>query len=334
MGSENQYSTFNVGELTKVHDTGALRLARFPSRLEPTYSMPGAKYVGRHSTGCEIRFVPQNEDVILRLSSAHGADVQIFQGDFYCKQTLNMEPGRIYEIECRFNKELLKLPQEALDDCLFAPNVMRMRVTSGVIYFHGLDTYGYGSRKPAAEELPNKTWLAWGSSITQNNAYGHVHQAAHRLGVQVLNKGQSGSCSAEPHVAKWLVEENEWDFITCEWGINMRVLFLPEEYEQRITECIQTLASKGKPIFLITTYPNDGYLGMLEKESTNRQIEFIEIMRETYKTNKPQFPNLHLIEGKDVLKKWNWLTADLVHPTQEGQGMMGEALANIIKEYI
>lgn len=34
--------------------------------------------------------------------------------------------------------------------------------------------------------------------------------------------------------------------------------------------------------------------------------------------------------GKDVLKQWNWLGGDLVHPTHDGHNRMGEELARLL----
>lgn len=62
-----------------------------------------------------------------------------------------------------------------------------------------LETYGFGHRPPLPDELPEKRWLAYGSSIT-NGAFpglhhnSYIYHAARIAGLDVLNHGISGSC--------------------------------------------------------------------------------------------------------------------------------------------
>ena len=88
--------------------------------------------------------------------------------------------------------------------------------------------------------------------------------AAQRLGVDVLDKGLSGSCGAEPAVAEFLVNECEWDFATCEWGVNMRHCVEPDDFRQRVHGCLDHFVPTGKPVFLITIFPSNADLGLAE----------------------------------------------------------------------
>jgi hypothetical protein len=323
------YSTFNVAELTPIDGLpGAVRLSRFPGRLEPMYSLPGGKIVWRQSTGCEIRLVPAGPRVIFRLSAPEATKVAVFQGDFW-QAGLEMEPGRVYEFAVEVADNLLHLPENARGDCLFSPEVLRLRVERGTIYLHAIDTHGAGSREPSPSEQPAKRWLAWGSSITHADTYGYIFQAAHRLGVDVLDKGLSGSCGAEPEVAEFLVNECEWDFATCEWGVNMRDSVEPDDFRQRVHGCLDHFVPTGKPVFLLTIFPSNADIGLAEESVCKRVVAFNHILREAVEARSA--PNLHLIEGSVVVKRWNWLGGDLVHPTHDGHNRMGEELARILQ---
>ncbi len=325
------FSTFNVGEMTPVDGIQGFRLSRYPSRLETEFLTPGGKVNARKAVGCEIRLVPNTDRVRFRLSSPETVTVQFYQGDFWV-QSVQLRPGQVQEPEVCVKPELFDLPEAAKSDLLFHPAVIRMRVESaGIVYLHGLDTYGFGSRPPMAEELPAIRWLAWGSSITQCDTYGYVHQAAHRLRVEVLNKGMSGSCGVEPATAQYHCECEDWEFATLEWGVNIRGSVEPEEFKQRVDGCLEHFIATGKPVFLITPFSNDAHLGLGDPETVRRQSAFGEILREAVEASPEQ---IRLIEGEGILARWNWLAGDLVHPTHEGHNMMGEKLALQLRPHL
>lgn len=124
------------------------------------------------------------------------------------------------------------------------------------------------------------------------------------------------------------MKECEWDFATCEWGVNMRGSVEPDDFRQRVHGCLDHFVPTGKPVFLITIFPSNADLGLAEAAVSERVAAFNRILRDAVET-RPS-PNLHLIEGSDVLKRWNWLGGDLVHPTHDGHNRMGEELARIL----
>lgn len=329
--NEEHIELYNVAELTPAPgQPGARRLSRFPARLESAYSLPNGKGVSRVSTGCEIRFVPQNDAFRLFLSTPEQAKVHLHQGDFWLSDQ-EMEPGRVYQLQGERQPLLKNLPAEARKDCLFSGEVMRLVIEQGVVYLHELDTFGFGTRKPTADEAPRTRWLAYGSSITQTDTYGYIHQAAARLRVDVLNKGMSGSCGVEKATVEYLAHACEWDFMTCEWGINMRHTVEPDDFEQRVNTALDILLTRQKPIVLITHFLNDAHVGLCEEPGQTRQGKFNDILRKAYEARKPDHPQLHLIEGTDICQRMNWLVGDLVHPSHQGHSLMGEQLAKRLR---
>jgi lysophospholipase L1-like esterase len=320
------FSTFNAGELTPLPAVNAFRLSRYPVSLENAFRMGGGKKMARQSQGCELRCVPEN-GVVFRISSPNQASVQVFQGDFWM-QTLELTPGGVQEVIVEPQDRLKRLTAEKAPGLLFSSQVIRLKVQRGTLWLHEVEAFGGEVRPPRPEELPATTWLAWGSSITQADTYGYVHQCAHRLGVDVLNKGLSGSCGVEPEIAAWLAGHTHWDFATLEWGVNLRGHLEPEDFRQRATDSLAPFAETGKPVFLITPFTNDVHLGVGDPETTRRQNAYDDILREL----AAQAPDhVRLIEGRDVLRDASSLGADLVHPTHDGHNRMGEELARHLK---
>jgi lysophospholipase L1-like esterase len=134
-------------------------------------------------------------------------------------------------------------------------------------------------------------------------------------------------------MAVYLAARNDWDWITLELGVNMRSTFTPEAFEQRSRFLIGEIASShpGKPVFLITVYPNaeSPENGAQPSDMQARQSAYCEILRTIAAENRSG--NLHLIEGADVLSDYSGMTKDLIHPGDYGHTEMGLNLARIIK---
>jgi len=326
----DQVGNLNVGEFTAVHGLpGAVRLSRFPARLEPHYRTGGGKIASRHSTGCELRLVPSGSHLVFRISSPEGAKVHAFQGDFW-RQALEMKAGRVYEFHVELSERLKQLPDSSRTGCRFSPGVVRLVVERGSLYLHAVDSCGFPFRKPEASELPSIRWLAYGSSITQCDTYGYIFAAADRLGVDVMNKGMSGSCGVEAETIEFIANECSWDFMTCEWGVNIRGSVKPEEFKRRVVRALDILMESGKPVFLITVFPNGCRLDDTEPLNLEREEAYDEILRA--EVIRRSHPKLQLIEGRDVLRSTAWLGGDLVHPTHPGHSRMGECLAELLRE--
>lgn len=330
MDAFDRIELFNIAELTPVDGwPGARRLARFPARLNRHFKL-GGKVTARQSVGCELRFVPEQWQTRLRLSAATDARVHFYQGDYW-RDALELEPGRVYDWDVDRDDALRQLAPTVSEGSLFSPDVVRIRVESGAVHLHAIDTFGFDIRKPEPDELPRARWLAYGSSITQASTRGYVFQAANRLRIDVLDKGMSGSCGVEPETAQYLAEECTWDFATLEWGINLRGAIDAAEFERRVETSLDHLLKPGRPVFLITIFPNGCRWGdRRQTEHRQREEQFDDVLRRAHQ--KRNLPHLHLIEGRDVMRQPNWLAGDLVHPTDDGHNMMGEQLAGILAD--
>jgi lysophospholipase L1-like esterase len=222
------------------------------------------------------------------------------------------------------------LPAATFAEGRFAPNVWRIVFSHATVVFHGVDAAGKTVRPPTEEEKPRRLWLAYGSSIT-NSTPGYVEHAARHLGVDVANKGLSGSCQCEPEVATYLTDAEAWDFATLELGVNMRGAFDAKSFDERArhltTEVVK--AAAGKPVFLITMFPNyEDYIDP-PNDTTRINHAFRSALERIHADLGAS--NLHLVNGAHVLPTPAALSADMVHPSGDGHQLMGSRLAEIMR---
>jgi lysophospholipase L1-like esterase len=340
----------NTVELEPVAG-GGLALRRFPKAVRNCLS-PLGRMVAQESAGCELRFVTDAENIRLSVSSmpsvfalleSNNQDVVIFKGAFF-HSYLRLEPGKINHINLTdiggaVRKDFLKLTPNVRDTDYFAHNVWRILFGRYPAVFHELDTCGYLVRVPTDAEMPKKRMLCYGSSITNGCSptlyhLSYVQQAARLLKVDVFNQGMSGSCFCEKEMADYLAGRDDWDIITLELGVNMRGGFTPDAFKSRSRYLIKKVVAShpGKPVFLITIYPNaeSRQNAMNSSEIQQQQLAFDDIIRGT--VQELDIDNLHLIEGQDILTDYSGITKDLIHPGDYGHMEMGFNLARKIRE--
>lgn len=322
----------NVSVLEDI-GTG-FKLHRFPIEVEKKINLL-ARERSRWSCGCELRFVTDGDMVEITLtSSGYSGDVQIFYGDY---------PYEYYSFNGDERKTIKLSRPKALNDVTynwyennrFNKNVWRAYLHGRFIY-NSIDTFGYDIRPPHDDEMPEKTLLTWGSSITHGagarylpSAY--VNQLARRLGCDVLIKGTGGSCHCEKEIVDWICDDLNWDMALIEPAINMSRGFETDEFEKRMEYMFSRLPKTQKQIFVTTIYPNGVFFKPEHPEHEKMKI-FDEIVRE--KCSKYSNGKIILIEGKEILTDTEFLTADGIHPNDYGHFMMGNNWYEKIKNYI
>ncbi len=327
---------FNVGALESVPGLGEHGLVRVPKSVRDCLNNRG-RFIGMTSVGCELQFVSDapNIDIYLSCTNPHFSEkgeVQIYKGDFLCV-THQITPGIVNNIRftppAKFNEVL----QKTINSGGFSSNVCRVVFNRGTTFvIHGIDTMGHEIRPPKAEEKPKLNWLAYGSSITNSSLDGYPHFAAKQLKVQVQNKGFSGSCHIEKELVDFMVDECSCDFFTSELGVNMRGAFTPEEFEQRASYLIDRFSETGKPVFIISIFPNSNTSLYIAKPGiTSERENAYNIILEDLVAQK-QAANLHFISGSTILDDFSGLSGDLIHPTSYGHAVMGANLSKILRK--
>ena len=320
---------------------------RFPAAVRNELS-PLGRLVAQDAAGCEIRFVTESTHLRISLSAMasplgpyeqHTQDIAVFNGPFF-HSVHRIATSGVSHIQIPDIGAGQKLKYEALALARrhgfgFALDVWRICLGRYSAGFHGLDTYGYPVRAPQADEVPRRKWLAYGSSITNGAAptahhLSYVYHAARALGVDVLNQGLSGACHCEPAVADYFAARPDWDFATLELGVNMRGSFTAADFRARASSLIQKLTKIGKPVAIITIFPNSE-TGTASPNG-KAEAEFCAILRDLVR--QAGRPNLHLIEGAEILTDFGNLTKDLIHPSDYGHIQMGQNLAAKLKAFV
>ncbi|TLS53430.1 lipase [Paenibacillus antri] len=319
----------NAAELDEGALPGALQLQRYPRAARHALGERG-RWVAEEATGCELRFATDAEHVRVTIFSEAGGDIAVYKGGL--QHSLHRaEAGVVKTLHLERPARMDAVDRGRLLASGFAPEVWRVvfgRLPVALLRVH---TFGREVRPPRADEMPTLRWLAYGSSITHGHgAYPHsyIDHAARRLGVDVLNKGLSGSCWCEKEAIDFIASCDDWDFATLELGVNMRERFEPETFERRARYAFERLRARHpkKPLFALTVFPN--FATEAESVSGARERAFNDIVRR--EVDRLGDERLALIEGGDIAADLGDLTCDLIHPGTYGNVRMGERLAERI----
>ena len=332
----------NVADLQSIDGKPGLRLQRLPDAVRHALN-PTARDGALCPSSCELRFVPDADAVteVTLYSDVHHEYVQILRGGFV-QEEIVLAPGETRTLTVAplpIMREVPTPPRAPGQG--FAPHVVRLKL-SGTGRIHYVSVSGAAVRPPNADETPALTWLAYGSSITHGFSAPRLAQpyivcAARTLGIDVLNLGFGGACHVEPEMADHFAARDDWDLATLELGINLiEHPMTDEEFARRVAYMVDTLTVRhpDRPVFLVTMFPVHHDRRPADDPRHVRAARFRRIVRDAHRTRADRHPNLHLIEGADVLNDWTGLSADLCHPSEYGHAHMGFRLAEMLSMWL
>lgn len=328
---------FNVGEL--IEENGVMKWLRVPQKVYDNLDSEDGKRLCTCCTGVELRFVMMSDTVTLRMRSVGPeGSFHVYRGSIqggWEDHEINKNVGEEFTdfvIKQSDRPHILKQIAEEFD-MPFSPYVIRVIFDKG--YFEIADIIG-DIRPADSDMLPEKTYLAYGSSITHgsngiDNSHFWVSQVAHNLKMDCRNLGMAGSCLMEPEMIDYIASEGEignWDIATLELGINA-LDWDVDKIRERVTNTIVQVAGRNpeKPIFVISPFYNmDDYEKTGQSDKWRREIANI--------VAELDYPNVTYINGNDLLGNMSLISADYVHPNIYGIAQIGERLTRIIKEKI
>ena len=324
----------NAAELRETDESDGLLLQRVPENVRTDLN-EGAQQRMRHPAGVELRFVPDGP-VEVTLSAVPKRDatestVRVFWGPIQSQETF--EVGEDPEtIRITHPEKLDRLKPEATEGLAFDPRVCRLVLPGehrgGHVYYHGVEG---DFRPPRPEELPDRTYLAYGTSITEGEAplaehLNYVSQTARRLDADLINLGSCGTAYCDTAMADHIADRDDWDLATLSLSINMVGTFSVEEFRERAANMVDTVAGAhlDKPVACITIFTNAR--DVCEGADEDRLCEqFREALREV--VAETPHDNVGLLEGREMLPSIAGLTPDLVHPGDDAMITMGENVA-------
>ena len=319
----------NIEELLPLAD-GAFAMTRYPEAIRQTLVPNGVNF-SLHPSGAEIRFnVRGGEPVVrLRCEMPNSSDAELFWGSFCHGKVPVTEQWTEVKITPPGNMAMLQR-WTALQDLPVDPHVARVMLPYGPgIHYGGIEG---DIEPPRPEQLPRRTLLMYGSSITQGGCANrtvctYATRTAHLLGVDLLNLGLGGAAMCEPQVADYLAARTDWDLAVLELGINMGD-FATEEFRKRVEYFIPTiaLAHPAAMIFCLDIYP---FYGDFDPALTKHH-EFRRIVRQT--ATNLRLGNVVHLEARPMLRDLRGLTTDLIHPSPAGMDEIAQNLVRAMRD--
>jgi len=324
----------NVAEVHEVPGNEGVRLQRVPESVR-LHLNEGAQSRMLSPACAEVRFVSDGESAEVTLSSGATTQAVLFHGQYQLREMYSIT-GDKQTIKIPRRPRLDQLDAEFCKDMPFRPNVVRLMLAGEAVFFHGVDG---DVRPPEPEEIPKLRYLAYGTSITHGGAASAPHlcyaaQTARRLGADLVNLGVGGTAFCENELADYIGSRDDWHIATLALSVNMMAgRFSLEEFYSRVSYMVNRVAGANpkRPVACITIYPHFRDFGeqFANEADLGTSEEFREALRRA--ARECPHPNVHLIEGTDILTDITGLTPDLIHPADNGMINMGENLARKLK---
>ncbi len=325
----------NIDSVTKTNQ--GIRLHRFSKEVIEKIN-PHARYMASYACNAEIRFVTDAPTCFVSLLAEEGsAKIIIYYGDYVIHEKI-LEPGKITKISLSVPEPVSGLGEDFYKNNKFKMGVWRLHCHNAILTLCDIDTMGYSIRPPKKEEMPERTMISYGSSISHGagavyNPVSYVNTTANLLDVDCLAKGVGGSCFAESVIADDFAARTDWDFALLEMGVNMAGSVEPAEFKERFCYFADTLYATGKKLVFLTIFPHVAHWGKQGKEKEYENIlAYCEIIRN--KCAEFDKEKVLVVEGSDILTTSEMLTADGIHPCTEGHIKMGYNLYEKIKEFV
>ncbi len=321
----------NVENLLKTeHGYGVSRL---PEEILPALSAH-TQDMAKTPSGCEIRFVVEGEKATLKFfyDGSDGEDIYAprlylyygnFQGGWRWLDPYTVQNG-YNEVVVEVPKNIQKLREIAKQrGDGFSPDVMRLSGMSSRLHFIGIE----GARPPKKEELPQSRAFFYGSSITHGSLSQNINTCfaaltARKLNIDYFNKGLAGSCYLEDGVLEYIFSQ-EVDFFVTEVGTNCFEITAEKDtsgwFEERIEKllALRRKLAPDKPLFIIDE---------LKFHAAHKVCSQI-VKKRIEKENDPL---ITYIDGHTLLTE-DGRSADLLHPSTDGQFGIAENLSKIIR---
>ena len=307
------YQNIDFHDVAELEQTEkGMKMWRVPRRVLEHCNNSMRSTTAAYTTGVELRFKlkGQSADIHLRTDSdLYPRFVSVFYGSIQAGwQTsafrLNTEETVIHIEKPANLPRLWDLTREC--GLPFSPEIIRLVMPACTCWFLGAEG---DIEPPASEDLPAKTYLAYGSSITHGSIAMAMPQTypfrmAQTFGADILNLGFAGSAHLEKEMAEYIVSRRDWDFATVEMGINM-LGFTEDAFEERCRIFTDILKQDGRPLFATSIFHFNG-------ENQDKAAAFRRIVRDCCGDS------LHYLDGLQILNNPAHITQDLTHPSAEG----------------
>jgi lysophospholipase L1-like esterase len=322
----------NIGHLvTKEQGVTWLRV---PHSVYESLESDMGKSMAKNAIGVELRFVIRSGQAKITLRSLSDPRFLTTLHTFYgglqggwdgheMNSHISTEPTAI-TFTRPGNLETLK-KMSLLSGSEWDPEVVRVVLERGEIEILSVEG---DIAPPKKHQLPSKTLLTYGSSITHGSnalsiSYAWPSVVAHRLRMDLINLGMAGSCRMEPKMVEHIAsmgETNQWQMAVLELGIN--VLDWGEaKIRERVEYTLRQVAGRNPQKRVVVISPFVSSDDFMQKGNASR---WRRILHEFAVERK--YPNVHFIDGLDLLGDMSLISADEVHPSIHGMQQIADRL--------
>ena len=320
----DQMEFHNVTALVEKPGLPGLVMQRFPDYARESVN----RDVADLCRSVEIRFYLEENEPSLSggkvylLSRSGPGEAVVFFGHYQLSGVIALPAGVITPVPVCWPEALEKMPAGR-----FPNRVCRIFLnTRSAVSYVGREWFS--CRPPRPQEKPEKTLVCYGSSIThggvaRSNCNCYTQLTARLLGMDALNLGQSGSCNASAQMADFIAGDVQGDVFFLELGANMWHRVAPDEYARRVRYLLRTVAQAhpDKPVLAMALYP--WHVVMERDNAYARKLH--EVIAGL------NLPNLHEVDGWDLLPDCTGLSADGLHPSDWGHMVIAQNLARTIQ---
>ncbi len=319
----------NVEELIPAE--GGYKMSRLPKSVAGKLDERIWNQTSFFCCGVELRFVMLHGEVTLHLRVDQEEEAQaalIYFGNFqggwqYSSRTIGTEDTAI---RVRYPDSLDKLKEIAKTEGMpFSPAVVRILLPYGTCYYLGKEGE---TRPPLPEETPEKSYLAYGSSITHGSLglypnYTYSFLIAQRAGMDYVNQGYAGTAFVQSAMAEYLTQRRDWAFASVELGVNLvGKPISDEEFDDRVKGFLDILREDGRPVFVTDIFTNNG----ADQERT-------ELFRRIVKRHAAG-ERLIYTPGNELMSCRGYVSADMTHPSGEGQRQIADNWGTVMEQYL
>lgn len=298
-----------------------------------------AQRASEYCCGCEIRFRMISDEVTIHLRRTPVSDrilktgvLEIYQGDLQgsyeiSPPILSTEPTAI-KIK-RLNWSNLKLLTEK-NGYTYHPELTRVLLP----YDWGcaISSIEGEISPPYPEDLPEKTLLLYGSSISHGGNSStpsgtYAMNLARMLHMDLENLGSAGSAYMETPVAEYIANKKNWDMALIELGVNVVEQWSVKTFHDTASRFLDLIASKHPHQKIFCT---DIYLNYLDFKSDSQTTAFRDCL-ESVVTKELNHKNLFYLNGLSMLTDVSGLSSDGLHPANSGHNEIAQNLYKSMK---
>lgn len=320
----DQIAFHNVWELAQEGALPGYAMRRFPRCARDSVNHDAADLC----RGVELRFCLEEPrrgmtGTVYLMARGCDGEAAVFCGDYQQPEVIPLPQGVITPVTIRH-----ATPIDGLSTGRFANSVRRICITSRTaVSYVGREFLN--CRPPRADELPRRTLVGYGSSITNGGlarscCNSFLHLTARALGMDALNLGLSGSCTATREMADFLAREVAGDVFFLELGANMLGTVPVEDYRARIAYTLRTVAQghPHQPVYATALYPSI--------HAPARDSAYALALRDTVACLA--LPNLFALDAWALMPAFDALTTDGVHPSDWGHMLIAGRLSARLRQ--